>query len=174
MQMGDGAGAIVLGSASINNDGAYITALYFGHIGLDKTSGFSLAEGGSDYAAMQKHRATTIFQHDFTHVKTHGMQLFQAGLNAVYEAGVKLTDLKFIIPHQANGHMGQWLAKQLNISPTLLWGNAERVGNLGSASIWVALHELRTSGLLQPRDRVLILGAEATQYMYGGFVYVHG
>ena len=174
MQMGDGAGAIVLGPADIDNQGAYITTLYFGHIGLDKTSGFSLEEGGSDYAAMQKDHATIIFQHHFTDVKKQGLQLFQAGLNAVHEAGVSLLDIKFIIPHQANGRIGQWLAKQLNMNPALFYGNAERVGNLGSASIWVALHELRTSGLLQSGDRVLVLGAEATQYMYGGFVYVHG
>ena len=174
MQMGDGAGAIILGPVNAINQGASINTLFFGHIGLDKISGFSLEEGGSDYAAMQTHRATTIFQHDFAHVKTHGLQLFQAGVSTVLEAGVKLTDLKYIIPHQANGHIGQWLAKQLNINPALFYGNAEQVGNLGSASIWVALHQLRISGLLQMGDRVLILGAEATQYMYGGFIYVHG
>jgi 3-oxoacyl-[acyl-carrier-protein] synthase-3 len=33
---------------------------------------------------------------------------------------------------------------------------------------------LRSSGRLKRGDRVLVLGAEATQYLYGGFVYVHG
>ena len=174
MQMGDGAGAIILGPANPNHAQAYITALYFGHIGLDKPSGFSLEEGGSDYPAMQTRHATTIFQHNFAEVKTQGLQLFQAGLSAAQEAGVSLKDLKFIIPHQANGRIGQWLAEQLGMNPALFYGNAERVGNLGSASIWVALHELRASGRLQSGDRVLILGAEATQYMYGGFLYVHG
>src|SRR5438876_91220 len=51
--------------------------------------------------------------------------------------------------------------------------DADKVGNLGSASIWVALHHLRASGKLKSGDNVLILGAEATKYLYGGFVYTH-
>jgi 3-oxoacyl-[acyl-carrier-protein] synthase-3 len=51
--------------------------------------------------------------------------------------------------------------------------NADRVGNTGSAAIWTALAELRArrpaSGTL-----TLALGAEATKYMFGGFVYEAG
>jgi len=172
MQMGDGAGAIVLGLGADNGD--YISTLFFGHIGLDKVSGFSLEEGGSDYPASAKNRATAIFKHNYNNVKEQGLQLFQAGLKAAQDSGVDIEDIKWIIPHQANGRMSSWLAKRLSIPEDKFYGNAARVGNLGSASIWVALHDLRTSGLLKSGDAVLILGAEATQYMYGGFVYVHG
>jgi 3-oxoacyl-[acyl-carrier-protein] synthase-3 len=50
---------------------------------------------------------------------------------------------------------------------------ADRLGNLGSAAIWVSLHQIRTAGRLRPGDRVLVLGAESTKYMFGGFVYTH-
>jgi 3-oxoacyl-[acyl-carrier-protein] synthase III len=50
--------------------------------------------------------------------------------------------------------------------------NAERLGNRGSAAIWLALAELRTG--LEPEASVLALAAEATKYMFGGFRYVHG
>ena len=50
--------------------------------------------------------------------------------------------------------------------------NAGRLGNTGSAAIWLALAELRSS--LEPGASVLALGAEATKYMFGGFHYVHG
>ena len=52
--------------------------------------------------------------------------------------------------------------------------SGDRVGNLGSASIWVGLHLARTGGQLKDGDRVLVLGAEATKYLYGGFVYTAG
>ena len=45
--------------------------------------------------------------------------------------------------------------------------------NLGSAAIWVSLDRLRRSGRLRESDKVLVLGAEATKYLYGGFVYTH-
>ena len=50
--------------------------------------------------------------------------------------------------------------------------NAGRLGNTGSAAVWLALAELRSS--LETGASVLALGAEATKYMFGGFHYVHG
>jgi hypothetical protein len=43
----------------------------------------------------------------------------------------------------------------------------------GDRPIWASLHRLRTSGRLRPGDRVLVLGAETTKYVFGGFVYTH-
>jgi len=47
------------------------------------------------------------------------------------------------------------------------------MGNLGSAAIWAALADVLKHGLLNRGDKVLVLGAEATKYIYGGFVYTH-
>lgn len=173
VQMGDGAGAIVLGPDD-GNPGAWLESAFCGHLGPGRTPGFALEEGGSDYPGVRPGHACATFRHDFTAVKQGGAELFHAGLTAAREAGVELDKLTFIIPHQVNGRIGEWLARELRLPPALFYGNAARVGNLGSAAIWVALHDLRASGKLKRGDRVLILGAEATQYLYGGFVYVHG
>lgn len=173
VQMGDGAGAIVLGPDD-GTTGAWLESAFCGHLGLGRTPGFALEEGGSDYPCVRPGRASATFRHDFSAVKQGGAELFHAGLLAVREAGVELDKLTFIVPHQVNGRIGEWLARELRLPPALFYGNAARVGNLGSAAIWVALHDLRASGKLKLGDRVLILGAEATQYLYGGFVYVHG
>ena len=77
-----------------------------------------------------------------------------------------------VIPHQANGRMADLLGPLLGIEPRRVFVNAERLGNTGSAAIWLALAELRSS--LGPGASVLALGAEATKYMFGGFHYVHG
>lgn len=172
MQMGDGAGAIILG-ADDDQPGPRLESAFFGHIGLGKTSGFMLNEGGSDFPAIREGRSSATFYQDFKAVKLNGAELFHAGLAAARDSGVDLAAIRWILPHQANGRIGDWLARDLKLSPDRFYVNADRVGNLGSAAIWVALHDLRHSGLLRSGDRVLVLGAEATQYLYGGFVYVH-
>ena len=173
MQMGDGAGAIVLGP----DDGSAAAAIespFFGHVGLGREPGFALEDGGSDRPALRAGQRTAQFRHAHETVLREGLGLFQAGLAAATRAGVKLDDMRYLLPHQANGLIGDWLAPALDLPRARFVGNGAAVGNLGSASIWVALHALRNSGQLAGGDRVLVLGAEATQYLYGGFVYRHG
>jgi 3-oxoacyl-[acyl-carrier-protein] synthase-3 len=45
------------------------------------------------------------------------------------------------------------------------------LGNTGSAAIWLALAQLRPT--LEAGRTVLALGAEATDFMFGGFRYHH-
>jgi 3-oxoacyl-[acyl-carrier-protein] synthase-3 len=68
--------------------------------------------------------------------------------------------------------MAELLSPRLQVDPDRIFVNADRLGNTGSAAIWLALAELRPA--LVPGARVLALGAEATKYMFGGFSYVHG
>jgi 3-oxoacyl-[acyl-carrier-protein] synthase III len=68
--------------------------------------------------------------------------------------------------------MAELLGEYLAIDPRRVFVNADRLGNTGSAAMWLALAELRPN--LEPGARVLALGAEATKYMFGGFSYVHG
>lgn len=171
MQMGDGAGAIIL-APDDETKGAYIESAFFGHLTTSQ-SGFSLADGGSDFPSIATDSQTAHFQHDFESVRSSGASLFHAGFAAAKEAGVKINDLAYILPHQANGHIGDWIAREYDLPPKMFYGNARQVGNLGSAAIWVALDTLRRNELMNAGDRVLVLGAEASQYMYGGFVYTH-
>ena len=172
VQMGDGAGAIVLAPMTADDDWAcaMIETPFFGHIGLDRLSGFELASGGSDAPGGFD---IATFRHAYKAIEEHGPKLFDAGLATVRGAGVDLDAIDYVLPHQANGRMAEWLAPRLGISPDRIVGNGAVVGNLGSAAIWVALDALRRSGTLKPKQRVLVLGAEATQYLYGGFVYIH-
>ncbi len=171
--MGDGAVAVVL-SADDGGPGARIEALFFGSLGHGYPPGFYLTTGGSAQAYASPGHPVSVFQHDYAGVKDHGMALFINGLAAAREAGVEVETIDWVIPHQANAQMGRLLAPLLRIPEERFVIEADRVGNLGSASIWVALHRLRTSGRLSDGDTVLVLGAEATKYLYGGFLYRHG
>lgn len=169
VQMGDGAGAIVL-APDAPGPGPRLRDVYFGNIGLGREPGFSLAAGGSDAPFVED--GALEFEHDFAAVRQGGPELFERG-SAVAEAiGTPVDEADAVIPHQANGRLDELLGPFLGIAPERVFVNADRVGNTGSAAIWLALAEARRT--LAPRGRILALGAEATKYMFGGFSYVNG
>lgn len=172
VQMGDGAGAVVLGPLA-RATASRIEMVFYGGSGVDRTPGLSLNEGGSG-APQISTASVPHFTHDFAAVRRHGMELLRSGIQAAAQAGVNLEQINWWLPHQVNGRLPELCAQWLNLPPERVICDAATLGNLGSAAIWVSLDRLRRSGRLAPGDRVLVLGAEATKYMFGGFLYVHG
>jgi 3-oxoacyl-[acyl-carrier-protein] synthase-3 len=86
--------------------------------------------------------------------------------------GIDAQAVSYVLPHQANGRMDTLVGSLLGIPAARVFVNADRVGNTGSAAIWLAFAQLRRR--LARGESVLALGAEATGYMFGGFHYVHG
>jgi 3-oxoacyl-[acyl-carrier-protein] synthase III len=168
VMMGDGAAAIIIGPDD-SGPRARISNNFFGQIGLGRRPGFALADGGSDRAFVE--RGSLDFEHDFAAVRNSGPELFYRGAEAARVFGIPVEIVDHVIPHQANGRMAELLAPFLGIEQSRVFVNAEHLGNTGSAAIWLALAELRSH--LEPGRRVLALGAEATKYMFGGFLYVH-
>ena len=159
MQMGDGAGAVILGGQKSSGDA--LLAGWFGAMGLGREPGFMLRTGAGE------------FDHDFAAVAKHGPALFDAGARAMAGLGHQLDSADWIVPHQVSGRIGRQAAAHFAIPEARFFGNAARIGNTGSAAIWIALAELRAKGLA-PGAIVATLGAEATKFMYGGFIYRHG
>ncbi|MCF6777665.1 hypothetical protein L3V83_13930 [Thiotrichales bacterium 19X7-9] len=171
VQMGDGA-ATALITANDHSQTQIISDIFLGHIGLDKDSGFYL-EGGSRKPSCPDNHTTQPFFHKTNQVFTHGAELFLKGLDAIYKRGYQLEHFNYIIPHQANGYMAKYLSHALDIPEEKIILHANKVGNMGSAAIWYSLDQLLKSNRLSQGDKVLVLGAEATKYLYGGFVYQH-
>jgi 3-oxoacyl-[acyl-carrier-protein] synthase-3 len=169
VMMGDGAAAIIVGPDD-PGPGARISNNFFGQIGLGRRSGFALAAGGSDQPFAM--RGSIDFEHDFEAVRASGPELFYRGAEAARALGIGVETVDHVVPHQANGRMAELLAPFLGIEQSHVFVNADSLGNTGSAAIWLALAELRSR--LDSGQRVLALGAEATKYMFGGFLYVHG
>lgn len=159
MQMGDGAGAIVLGPAGAGK--AALEALWFGSIGLGRVPGIQQLPGRQE------------FDHDFAGILQSGPLLFDADIAAAQMLGWTVEAADFVVPHQVSGRVRAQAANHLGVSQDKVFVNAGRIGNTGSAAIWLALAELRSSGMAKD-TRVLALGAEASKYLYGGFAYVHG
>ena len=170
VQMGDGAGAIILAPAGKGSD--HLHAAWYGALGLDRPPGLQMREGGSNRPGSGT-AGPLSFEHDFASVLRGGAELFDAGVQAAAACGFVHADADWIIPHQASGRIGRQLAGYFDLPEERFFVNAGRVGNTGSAAIWTALTELRArrpaAGTL-----TLALGAEATKYMFGGFVHEAG
>lgn len=159
VQMGDAAAAVIIGPGDAGKD--TIAAAWFGAIGLGRSPG------------LQLHHGKREFDHDFAAILAGGGMLFDAGRVAAEMQHCPLDAADVIVPHQVNGGIGTMLAEHFGVPADRFFVNADWVGNTGSAAIWLALDTLRNEGLA-PGKRVMALGAEATKYMYGGFVYDHG
>ncbi len=169
VQMGDGAAALVLGPDEDAPCGR-LSHAFFGQCGCRRPPGLRLAGGGSD--APLHAGGLPEFQHDLDAVRDFGPELLERGAAVARSLGVDPRTVDYVLPHQANGRMAALLAPRLGIAPDRVFVNADRLGNTGSAAIWLALAELR--GRLRSGESVLVLGAEATGHMFGGFQYVHG
>lgn len=172
MQMGDGAGAIILGELDAPAD-SRIEFAYYGSDGLGREPGISMPQGGSG-APVASNFGIPHFSHRFDSVREHGLNLLRKALTVCEDAGFHRDTVDWWIPHQANGRMVEVCSRYLQLPAERIVCDADLIGNTGSAAIWVSLDRLRRSGRLRPGNRVAVLGAEASKYMYGGFIYVHG
>lgn len=156
VQMGDGAGAIVLARASPGHSS--LSAAWYGAIGVGRPPGLQMRRGAPE------------FDHDFAAILASGPALFEAGFQAAAAHGLDPTRADHLIPHQVSGRIGARIAQRFSIREDRVFVHADRLGNTGSAAIWIALAQLRHAGLA-PGSRTIALGAEATKYMHGGFAY---
>jgi 3-oxoacyl-[acyl-carrier-protein] synthase III len=166
VQMGDGAAAIILA----HDDGRAaprLSHVFYGQMGRGRAPGMAVADGGSDSPSCSI--GFPEFRHDFAAIHRSGLELLLHCAAAAERAGSGPAD--YVLPHQANGRMEAILAGPLGVAPERIVVTADRLGNTGSAAIWLALAQLRAT--LKTGQTVLALGAEATDFMFGGFRYHH-
>jgi len=136
---GDGAGACVLGMVP---EGQGILSEYLhaqGHFG--------------ELMAVVMEEREPLNQKDhmmkIPKVVMQGQELFKVAVNsmahaveiAVKKAGLKLSDIDCIVPHQANDRIISAVAKKLDVPKEKIFINIDRYGNMSAASIAVALCE---------------------------------
>lgn len=173
VQMGDAAAAVVLCPNKTKHAAkrkGTISKTYYGQLGGSRVPGFSLPIGGSNQPFGNDMQPE--FEHSFAEVRKSGPELFLAGLSVSESSGIHYTDAHYILPHQANGLMDELLEETLGVPKDKTLVNGDKVGNTGSAAIWLALAQ--SFDRFSKGETVLVLGAEATKYMFGGFLYTHG
>jgi 3-oxoacyl-[acyl-carrier-protein] synthase-3 len=76
---------------------------------------------------------------------------------ATQKAGLKLEDIKCVVPHQANDRIIASVAKRAGIDKERFFINIDKYGNISAASVVVALCEAVESGRIKKGDNVALV-----------------
>jgi len=96
--------------------------------------------------------------------RMNGRVVIANALNCLYEVsrellaqnGISVDDIRWIVPHQANANLSREFARKLNFPLERVVSILENLGNTSSASIGLALHELRSSRTLGSGEYILM------------------
>lgn len=151
---GDGAGAAILKK----DDSPGIIKTYLKAKG---EKGDALTVGGIDFDSpfVKEKRISN------RKIEMNGREVFKFATTAMREAvvevikdtGISLDEVKYIIPHQANRRIIEYVSKKLDIDISRFYINLERMGNTSSASVPLALNEMYEKGLIQRGDKIILV-----------------
>ncbi|HJV22367.1 MAG TPA: ketoacyl-ACP synthase III [Holophagaceae bacterium] len=80
---------------------------------------------------------------------------------ACAKAGLEPAALDFLVFHQANLRLIEYVMKKMGFPPSRTYTNVARIGNSGAASLPVALSEAVALGALKPGDHVALAAVGA-------------
>jgi 3-oxoacyl-[acyl-carrier-protein] synthase III len=154
---GDGAGAVVLAAGERPGVHASVLRADGSHAGILSVPG-NVCGGqivGSPYLQMQ------------------GSQVFKFAVKVLDEvaretasaAGMALSDIDWLIPHQANVRILEATARKLGLPPERLVVTVDHHGNTSAASVPLALDEYVRAGKIRQGHRVMLQGVG------GGFTW---
>jgi 3-oxoacyl-[acyl-carrier-protein] synthase-3 len=167
---GDGAGAAILrafegssGSGPLRDKEKEIAEVLSVHIHTDGAGGQNLLlpGGGSKttpitYESVDKKLHTLRMIKANESVRVAVKRFAEAAEEAASFNGFHLSDVKWVIPHQANARMLQQVAKRLNVPFEKVYLTIEKYGNISSATIPIALDEAVRNGSIQKGDLVVL------------------
>lgn len=155
---GDGAGAVVLretrqGESAVLNaelgaDGGRWNLIHI-------PAGGARCPASSDTVSGPNHKMQMQGREVFKFAVTMMQRLLK---HMTEGAGISISDVHLIIPHQSNLRIVESVADKLDLPRDLFMINLDRYGNTSAASIAMALHEAREQGRCGPGDLVLMIG----------------
>jgi 3-oxoacyl-[acyl-carrier-protein] synthase-3 len=165
---GDGAGAAVLEPAP-KGEGILGSALYGDHT---KALLLRVPAGGTKTPTSQE--TLDLQMHT---LKMEGAGVYRSAVpmmerathEALAAAGVRRSDVDWLIPHQANIRIINSLVRRLKFDRKQVIVNLDRVANTSTASIPIAFDEALRSGKIKPGD-LLVLTAFGAGATYGAVV----
>jgi 3-oxoacyl-[acyl-carrier-protein] synthase-3 len=153
---GDGAGAVVLENTE-EGDSGLISA--------------KLASNGKYTDILQVPAGGSAKPIDEEVIKNHeqfitmaGSEVFKLAVNMMVsackdvleEASLETSDIRWLIPHQANKRIIGAVGKRLNLTERNVFINVNKYGNTSAASIPIALDEMVRSGVVERGDYLLL------------------
>ncbi|MDB6022042.1 MAG: 3-oxoacyl-(acyl-carrier-protein) synthase 3 [Pedosphaera sp.] len=153
---GDGAGAAILQNRP--NSHGLLTAC----MGADgqKADLLSMPAGGSRCPASAQSVLAGLH-----YLRMDGKETFKNAVNAMNTAAqevlrrceIEITQIKCIIPHQANQRIIDAVSERLGATPEQVFVNLHKYGNTSAASVAIALDEAVESGRIQRGDLILLV-----------------
>ncbi|HYD17816.1 MAG TPA: beta-ketoacyl-ACP synthase III [Patescibacteria group bacterium] len=150
---GDGAGAVVL---EASNDGAGTKAdrgILSTHLHSEGAHrGLLYVDGGpssTKTTGVVKMNGKEVFRHAVT-------RMSEAILEAMHENDVAPSEVKWLVPHQANKRIIDATAEKLHLSPEQVVVTVSEHGNTSAASIPLALATAVNDGRIQRGDMILM------------------
>ncbi|MBI3852164.1 MAG: ketoacyl-ACP synthase III [Verrucomicrobia bacterium] len=153
---GDGAGAAILQNRP-NTHGLLTTVM-----GADgrKANLLSMPGGGSRCPATAKSVAARLH-----YLRMEGKETFKNAVNAMTKAGeeallrcqLDISQIKCVIPHQANRRIIDAVGERLGVKPDQIFVNLHKYGNTSAASVAIALDEAAQLNRFRRGDLILLV-----------------
>lgn len=148
---GDGAGAVVLG------EGENLMAIQLTANGNVDVLNIPHVGGDSPFDKLPKNQS---------YLSMNGKEVYKFAVSSMYrdvqtvcdQAGVKVEDVDWIVPHQANLRIINNVCKRMHIDKAHVYINIDEYGNTSAASIPLALGEMSEKGLLKPGMKIVLSG----------------
>lgn len=153
---GDGAGAVVV--SRTEDEGIMSEYIKSDGSGMDH---LTMPAGGSKLPASDK-----TVEEGLHYIHMNGAEVFKFAVKAmpdavnqvIEKAGLRVQDIDYIVPHQANIRIIESAVKRLQFPMEKVGLSIDRFGNMSSASIPVTLYEEFKSSRIKKNDRVVMVG----------------
>lgn len=167
----DGAGAAIVGPSDdaergilafdLHSEGAYADKLW-----VDSPASIDHPRIAAEYLASGRQ----YLQMDGREVFRHAVVRMPESVRAVLaKAGLSLSDVDLLIPHQANLRISEMVQKDLGLRDDQVYNNIMRYGNTTAATIPIALDECVRAGRVKRGDLV-VLTAFGSGFLWGSTV----
>lgn len=153
---GDGAGAVVMGPDEGRAEVLDVVS------GTDGSAAeiLTLAAGGTRHPFNKE----SLESGDYNRLIMDGRKVFteavrrmsEAAAEVVERVGSSLSDVKLVIPHQANLRIIDAVRRRLGLEESAVYVNVQEYGNTGSATVPFAMWEAVNSGRIGEGDLVVL------------------
>jgi 3-oxoacyl-[acyl-carrier-protein] synthase-3 len=150
---GDGAGTVIIESSTEKQ------GILSNKIGCDGDAGhiLSVPNFGTNRARFKNVDGLFDFNFEGKEIfKRTVTRMGEASTIALEKAQMTPADIDFIIPHQANLRIIDFLAKRMGASKEKVMVNVDKYGNTSSATVPIALCEALEEGRINAGDNVLL------------------
>lgn len=172
---GDGSAALIIENSNrgevleffLGTDGSGYNNLIVPNGGLRKRYDINAPEINDGFGSMRTDNNLYMNGPD---IFNYTIEIIPKVVAAVLEKNkISLADVDYIIPHQANKYILDYLRKKMNIPEDKFYINLLLTGNTVSASIPIALKNCMDNGIIKRGNLILLLGF-GVGYSCGGVI----